>query len=107
MTIWESRNCLRGTKSQVAVLLTIPKAVPANAKGMQAGLFFFSVFSSFKGVQRKRLYSLLQKYPKTQRPRTLNPSEVYIKILPKKNLLRPIFPNKFQVYTVRRAFNQI
>ena len=63
VTMWASLNGIRGTKFKVAFLLTTPKSVPSNSKGMHAVLIFF-FFLSFKGVQRKRLYSLVQKTPK-------------------------------------------
>ena len=40
VTVWASRNGVSGSKSQVAVLLTTPKVVLSNAKGMYAVLFF-------------------------------------------------------------------
>ena len=46
VTMWASRNGLRGAKSQVAVLFTTPKVVLSNAKGNHEvlNLFVFLFF---------------------------------------------------------------
>lgn len=43
VTMWASRNGVRGTKTQVATPLKTPKAVLSNAKGMYRVLFFFFI----------------------------------------------------------------
>lgn len=103
--MWASRNGVRGTKSQVAVLLTTPKAVPTNAKGMHAGLIFFGFFYHLKGFKEKDFTPYYKNTLKTQRSRTLNPSEVYIKLLPKKTYYILYFSINFN--SVCRAFNQV
>ena len=46
VTRWASRNSVRGNKSQVTVLVTTPKTVLSNTKGMHTSLIFLFFFFS-------------------------------------------------------------
>ena len=44
VTMWASRNGVKGNKSHVTVLVTTPKTVLSNTKGMYTSLIFSSFF---------------------------------------------------------------